>query len=85
MHYPVRAQAWSKAMQSTHSAKISTNQVMALYADRALSFNLAKDATFADLADRLDHASDWHTDMPTAVYLKFGLPRQPIRVAQPGF
>jgi len=70
-------------MQSTHPIKIPTNQVMALYADRAVSFNLAKGATFAKLADRLDHPGDWHADMPTAVYLKFGAARRPAHILQP--
>jgi hypothetical protein len=72
-------------MQGAHSAQMPTNQVMVLYGDRALWFDLANDATFADLADRLDHPSDSHTDMPTAVYLKFGMTRQPVRVVQLGF
>ncbi len=62
-------------MQSTHSEAPLASQVMALFADRALSFNLAKDATFAELADRLDHLGEWHTGTPTAVYLKFGTAR----------
>ena len=45
----------------------------ALFADRTLSFNLAKDATFGDLADRLDHLAKWHTATPTAVNLRFPL------------
>ncbi len=71
-------------MQSTHPPTISANQVTALFADRALSFSLSKDATLADLADRLDNLGDWHTGMPTAVYLKFGTARQPVRVRQTG-
>ena len=38
-------------MQNTHEASTQTNRVTALYADSALSFNLSKTATFADLAD----------------------------------
>ena len=71
-------------MQSTHPATMPTNQVMALFADRALSFSLSKDVTFAEFADRLDRLGEWHTGMPTAVYLKFGAARQPVRVLQPG-
>lgn len=71
-------------MQRAQPANMPTNRVMALYAGRALSLNLAKDATFAELADRLDRPDDWHTDMPMAVYLKFGAARQPARVLQPG-
>jgi len=60
------------------------NQVMALFADRALSFSLSKDVTFAEFADRLDRLGEWHTGMPTAVYLKFGAARQTVRVLQSG-
>jgi hypothetical protein len=71
-------------MQSTHREEMPANRVMALFADSALSFNLSKGATFEDLADRLDHLSDRHIGMPTAIYLKFGLPRQPISELRPG-
>jgi hypothetical protein len=81
---PFEHKLWSKAMQSTHPATISANEVMAVFADRALSFSLSKDATFAELADRLDHLGEWHTGVPTAVYLKFGAGRQPVCVLQPG-
>ena len=70
-------------MQRTQPATIPANEVMALFADRALSFSLSKDATLAELADRLDHLCKWHTGMPTAVYLRFGTARQPVRVPQP--
>jgi hypothetical protein len=81
---PFEHKLWSKAMQSTHPATIPANQVMALFADRALSFSLSKDATFAELADCLDRLGEWHTGMPMAVYLKFGAARQPVRVLPPG-
>ncbi len=66
-------------MQMTHRTTIPANQVMALFADRTRSFSLARGATFADLAVRLD---EWHTAMPQAIYLKFGAARQPIPAAQ---
>jgi len=69
-------------MQNTHRTTIPANQVMALFADRARSFSLASGATFADLADRLDHLGEWHTAMPQAVYLTFGAARQPIPTAR---
>jgi hypothetical protein len=58
-------------MQDLHRIEILTNQVMALFAGSALSFNLPNGATFADLADRLDDLSERHDGAPTAVYLKF--------------
>jgi hypothetical protein len=68
-----------------------TNQVMALFGDSALSFTLANGATFADLADRLDHLADrldhlgeQHIGMPKAIYLKFHTARQPISVTRAG-
>ena len=62
-------------MQSTHRTDPPTNQVVALFADAALSFGLAKDATFAHLADRLDHLDERHIGMPRAIYLKFSMPQ----------
>jgi hypothetical protein len=70
-------------MQNTHRATTPANQVMALYADRALSFDLTNGATFADLADRLDHLGEWHTGVPSAIYLKFAMARHPVSVLQP--
>jgi len=55
---------------------------MALFADRTRTFSLASGATFADLADRLEHLGEWHTDLPQAIYLKFGATRQPVPVIQ---
>ena len=63
-------------MQNSHQTTIPANQVMAVFADRARSFSLASGATFADLADGLDRLDEWHTDMPRAIYLKFGVARQ---------
>lgn len=65
-------------MQGTHQASMPIHRVVALFADKALSFSLSAGATFADLADRLDPMGEWHTGLPTAVYLKFGTARQPI-------
>jgi len=65
-------------MPCTHRASTTMNRVMALFADKALSFSLSDGATFADLADRLDRLGEWHTSLPMAVYLKFSTARQPI-------
>ena len=61
-------------MHCTDLAKLPTNQVMALFADSVILFSLSKGATFADLADRLDHLAERHTGMPTAIYLKVAWP-----------
>ncbi len=69
-------------MHTTHRTTAPANQVMALFADRARSFSLARGATFADLAARLDDPGEWHTEPPQAIYLKFGAARQPVSVAR---
>jgi hypothetical protein len=60
-------------MQNILPTTGSESHVMALFADRVLSFALSKGATLADLVDRLDRLDKWRTDRPTAVYLKFGI------------
>jgi hypothetical protein len=65
-------------MQGIYEAATQTNRVMALFADSALSFDLSRNATFADLADRLDRLGKQHIGAPTAIYLKFGMTPQPI-------
>jgi hypothetical protein len=70
-------------MQSTQQATMPANQVMALFSDRALSFSLSPNATFGELADRLDHLDKRHTGLPTAIYLKFAMARKPVPTFQP--
>jgi hypothetical protein len=70
-------------MQNTHPNKLLPNQVTALFADSALSFRLPDSATFADLADRLEHVGEGHIGLPTAVYLKFRAARQQFSVSRP--
>jgi hypothetical protein len=65
-------------MQGTYEASTETNRVVALFADSALSFNLSKTATFADLADRIDRLSEQHIGAPTAIYLKFSMAFEPF-------
>jgi hypothetical protein len=65
-------------MQKANQTTIPANEVMALFVDRVWSFSLARGATFADLAERLTHSGGWRTDMPQAIYLKFGAARQPL-------
>jgi hypothetical protein len=69
-------------MQKTNQTTIPANQVMALFDDRVWSFSLSRGATFADLAECLTHSGGWRTDMPQAIYLKFGAARQPLSVHQ---
>ena len=64
-------------MYSIDLAECPSTRVMALYSNRALSFNLSKGATFADLADRLDELGGRRTGLPTAIMLKFARPQQP--------
>jgi len=47
------------------------SRVTVAFEDRALSFMLSKDATFGDLADRLDRRGEWHHGMPIAIEVKF--------------
>jgi len=61
-------------MQHILPAIAPQSQVMALFADRVLSFPLFNGATLADLADRLDRLDEGHTGLPTAVFLKFANP-----------
>jgi len=65
-------------MQNTHKAAAQPNRVMALYANSALSFDLSKTATFADLADRLDRLGEQHIGTPTAIYMKFSMTFEPV-------
>jgi hypothetical protein len=59
------------------------NQVVALLPDCILSFDLAKGATLADLANRLDHLGEGHVGMPTAMNLTMGVAQQSMSVLQP--
>jgi len=47
------------------------SRVTVAFEDRALSFMLSKDATFGDLADRLDRRGEWHHGKPIAIEVKF--------------
>lgn len=69
-------------MQHTQIATMPTNQVVALFADRALSFNLSEGATLAQLAESLSDMCEWHAGAPTAVSLKFSGDRRMIGVHQ---
>ena len=47
------------------------SRVTVAFEDRALSFMLSKDATFGDLADRLDRRGEWHHGKPIGIEVKF--------------
>lgn len=64
-------------MQSFVSAPLPPAHVVALYSSSALSFDLSNGATLADLADRLSDLGDPYAGSPTAIMLKFALPRAP--------
>ena len=63
-------------MANIQSAKLSTSAVMALFAGKEVSFSLAADATFADLAEGIGHLDGLDNGMPTAIYLKVGTKNQ---------
>jgi hypothetical protein len=65
-------------MENTYEAPADINQVVALYADSALTFDLSKTATFADLADRVDRLGEQHSGAPTAIYMKFSMSFEPV-------
>ena len=60
-------------MQNARRADLSPNQVMALFAASALSFSLSNNATYADLANQLEHAGARHVGKPKAIYLRIGI------------
>jgi len=65
-------------MQSTYEASEQTNRVVALYAASALSFDLSKTATFAELADCVDRLGEQHIGAPTAIYMNFSMTFEPV-------
>ena len=70
-------------MQLTQKTEMPANQVTALFADAAVSFVLANGATFADLADRLNHLDARHSGLPKAISCKFGTAQQAVLHPQP--
>jgi hypothetical protein len=66
---PFRIPERGEAMQHVHEHSPSSYNVTALFADRALSFALAKGATFEDLANRLTFLSG---RAPLAVIVNLG-------------
>ncbi len=64
-------------MQNETQPIIPANQVMALFAGSIASFRLSGGATFADLADCLEHIDARHVGAPTAIVLKFASTGRP--------
>jgi hypothetical protein len=75
---------WDLPTPTDHRTRLSTNQVVALFASSSVSFHLAVGATLEDLADCLDRHSERHIGLPTAVYLKVDVAEPPVSVLEPG-
>jgi hypothetical protein len=59
-----------ETMLNIHNDGSSPSRVTVTFADGALSFTLSKDATFEDLADRLDRLGERHHGAPVAIDIK---------------
>ena len=67
-------------MISIQTQEVQANHVSALFANNAISFSLAKGATFADLADSLGQLGG----LPTAIYLTVGVANRPVSALHSG-
>ena len=59
-------------MQITSSKLTRPNSVMAMFDDGLSTFLLSCDATFEELADRLDLLAERHRGRPIAINVKLG-------------
>jgi hypothetical protein len=57
-------------MQDLRTERPTQNQVMAVFAPNAFSFNLPRSATVGDLAGRLAHLSERHSGALTSVSVR---------------
>ena len=57
-------------MLNIHHGESRPSRVTVAFEDGALSFMLSKDATFEDLADRLDRLGERHHGKPVAIQVK---------------
>jgi len=57
-------------MPNIHHDLSRRSRVRVAFEDGALSFMLSKDATFEDLADRLDRLGERHHGKPVAIAVK---------------
>jgi hypothetical protein len=59
-----------EAMLNIHHGESRPSRVRVAFEDGALSFMLSKDATFEDLADRLDRLGKRHHGKPVTIEVK---------------
>ena len=64
-------------MLNFHHDGSRPSRVTVTFADGALSFMLSKDATFEDLADRLDRFGERHHGKPVAIEVKLAAASAP--------
>ena len=57
-------------MLNIHHNEGRRSRVTVAFEDRVLSFRLSKDATFEELADRLDSLGELHHGKPVAINVK---------------
>jgi hypothetical protein len=60
-------------MLNIHHDESRPSRVTVAFEDGALSFMLSKDATFEDLADRLDRLGERHHRKPVAIEVKLAV------------
>jgi hypothetical protein len=66
-----------ETMLNIHNDGSSPSRVTVTFADGALSFMLSEDATFEDLADRLDRLGERHHGKPVAIEVKLAAASAP--------
>jgi hypothetical protein len=67
---PLGHQFSEETMLNIHNDGSSPCRVTVTFPDGALSFMLSEDATFEDLADRLDRLGERHHGKPVAIEVK---------------
>jgi hypothetical protein len=67
-------------MLNIHNDGSSPSRVTVTFADGALSFMLSEDATFEDLADRLDRLGERRHGKPVAIEVKLAAASAPSDV-----
>ena len=69
-------------MLNIHHDESRPSRVTVAFEDGALSFMLSKDATFEDLAERLDRLAERHHGKPVAIEVKLAAASAPSDVDQ---
>jgi hypothetical protein len=67
---PAQLEKRRNTMLNIHHDEGRRSQVTVAFEDSVLSFILSEDATFEDLADRLDRLAERHHSKPIAVNVK---------------